>query len=853
MKRPPELLGVAVLLLSCVPVDAQAGIARYVNASDRSCGGHSPCYGTVQTGVNASQPGDSVQIQAGIYVEQVSIRDKNNTTAAGETARIVIQADPEAPVGSVILRGAVTRCADGHAIQIKRSRFVTIRGLVITGAGAQAIALVGADDPNQAIHIERNRIVGNGGSSCNGGITIAHAIDTLIVNNLIHGNGRDGIETVGAAGGPHDIIQNTIHGNGWSGISVGRNHRVLLANNAITGNGRASGTNGGRFGVTREAPPGASAATIQLLNNLICGNRLGEIDGPVLDATDSGNLTPSGTEGAGVTASAGCDSEATVYADVNGPDRLADTADDDFAPALDSPALDRGLDAGAVGLPASFTSLLEADFWADSARPEPGRPGGMARFDIGAVELALPDTQAPEVSFSQPADGAFVRGSVTVVAQASDDGGIASLGLRAGSQPLPATLVPTPPAASITAAAAWDTAALADGAHALTVMATDRAGNSASAQRVAMVDNTPPDTWITDGPVGTTLGPTAMFRFAGTDNVSAAGNLVFAWRADGGAFTAFSSAVSVTLDTLTAGLHTFEVKARDQAGNEDPTPARRTFSVTSLRVTITDPVDGATVPAGLLLVRGTLDAAGQEAGVSVNGMAAAVQGQVFAVQVSVTVDTTMLTATVTGLGGARASHGVSVAVVTSATPLAALTTLPFSGVAPMTVQFTLEGVAAASIALDAEGDGSVDFVGANLDGQRFTYTRPGLYIPTARITDAQGGQLTVTTAVVVETPAAVDQRFQALWNGFKARLAASDTSGALAYLSPAIRSQFGQVFQALAADLPGVAASLEDPVLVELLDDLAEAAVVRLEGVTPFLYFIYFRRDGLGRWLIEEM
>lgn len=32
-------------------------------------------------------------------------------------------------------------------------------------------------------------------------------------------------------------------------------------------------------------------------HNLLCGNRLGEINGPALDATDSGNLTPTGGEG----------------------------------------------------------------------------------------------------------------------------------------------------------------------------------------------------------------------------------------------------------------------------------------------------------------------------------------------------------------------------------------------------------------------------------------------------------------------------------------------------------------------------------------------------------------------------
>ena len=41
--------------------------------------------------------------------------------------------------------------------------------------------------------------------------------------------------------------------------------------------------------------------------------------------------------------------------------------------------------------------------------------------------------------------------------------------------------------------------------------------------------------------------------------------------------------------------------------------------------------------------------------------------------------------------------------------------------------------------------------------------------------------------------------------------------------------------------------------MVEQVDTLAETALVRQEGGTSYLYFVYFRRDSLGRWLIEEM
>ncbi len=389
---------------------SEAGIVRHVNRTDATCGGTSPCYGSIQAAVNAAQPGDTVQIQPGGYVEQVSVVAKNGS-ATNPAARIVIEADPSATPGSVVLRGAVTQCAAGHAIQIRQSRFVTIRGLTITGAGGAAIALAGGADRNLAVHIERSRIVGNGGTGCDGGITIgAGNIGTLIVNNLVLANGRNGIATVDGEGGPHTLVQNTIHGNGWNGVSATRSHVFLLINNAITGNGMHPGSTGGRVGVRRETAPLPLA--IVLRNNLICGNRLGEIAGPVLDGADGANLTPGGVEGPGVTASPGCDHPALVYRDLAGADHASGSLDDDPTPAPASPLIDRGLDPRTVLTP-DLNARFEADYFGESVRPAAGSAGGPPRFDIGAAE-ARRDGQPPAVVFQNPAVNAHLRGTVTV-------------------------------------------------------------------------------------------------------------------------------------------------------------------------------------------------------------------------------------------------------------------------------------------------------------------------------------------------------------------------------------------------------------------------------------------------------
>jgi hypothetical protein len=114
-------------------------------------------------------------------------------------------------------------------------------------------------------------------------------------------------------------------------------------------------------------------------------------------------------------------------------------------------------------------------------------------------------------------------------------------------------------------------------------------------------------------------------------------------------------------------------------------------------------------------------------------------------------------------------------------------------------------------------------------------------------------QTVITTVLEVEAGAAVVARLRTVWDSFKARLAAGDVVGALAYLSPGIQPKFEQIFLSLGANLPSAAGVLGTPLILEQIDDLAEAAVVRQEGGVARLYFIYFRRNALGQWLIEEM
>ena len=86
------------------------------------------------------------------------------------------------------------------------------------------------------------------------------------------------------------------------------------------------------------------------------------------------------------------------------------------------------------------------------------------------------------------------------------------------------------------------------------------------------VDTSPPDTTITSGPNGTIKNPAPAFAFASTEADS-----TFECRVDSGPYQLCGS--PHTTAHLADGSHTFSVRAIDPAGNADPTPASRSFTV----------------------------------------------------------------------------------------------------------------------------------------------------------------------------------------------------------------------------------------------------------------------------------
>jgi len=92
-----------------------------------------------------------------------------------------------------------------------------------------------------------------------------------------------------------------------------------------------------------------------------------------------------------------------------------------------------------------------------------------------------------------------------------------------------------------------------------------------------MPDTTPPDTSLTSTPPNPDTGTSPSFGFSGTDDATPPASLGFECRLDGAGFSPCTSPKSYT--GLSPGVHTFQVRAIDAAGNVDPTPASYTWTI----------------------------------------------------------------------------------------------------------------------------------------------------------------------------------------------------------------------------------------------------------------------------------
>lgn len=226
----------------------------------------------------------------------------------------------------------------------------------------------------------------------------------------------------------------------------------------------------------------------------------------------------------------------------------------DFHQQAGSPTIDAGVLDGFTG-----TGDFEGD-----ARSLEGNGVCPTAPDIGADEfVGSPiDCDPPETTIAGGPSGATSDPTPTFNLQSDEPSSTFECRIDSGSF----TSCTTP----------YTTASLADGAHTLEVRATDQAGNTDStpASRTFSVDTDPPETTITDAPKKKLKTKRKRVRVTIEFEADESGS--FECSLDGKPFTECSSPLTLR---VRKGRHTWSVRAIDEVGNADPTPARASFKV----------------------------------------------------------------------------------------------------------------------------------------------------------------------------------------------------------------------------------------------------------------------------------
>jgi hypothetical protein len=223
-------------------------------------------------------------------------------------------------------------------------------------------------------------------------------------------------------------------------------------------------------------------------------------------------------------------------------------------------ATDGSVDLSGLGLGA-HTIVVQATDLAGNV--------GSASYDwtiIPQAPPAAPSTPAlaPGSDSANPSDGVTNVNVPTFVGNAPAGN---TVNLYAGTTLLGTTTAQSDGSWSFTVGSVGSAVdSLTDGAYNITATDTDSNSNTsaASSALTIVIDTTRPTVNFTATPAGQTTDTAASFDFTGSDDATAAADLSLMYSLDGGAFTAASSPLSLT---VSLGAHTLVVQAADQAGN----------------------------------------------------------------------------------------------------------------------------------------------------------------------------------------------------------------------------------------------------------------------------------------------
>jgi hypothetical protein len=288
-------------------------------------------------------------------------------------------------------------------------------------------------------------------------------------------------------------------------------------------------------------------------------------------------------------------------------------------------------------------------------------------------------------------------------------------------------------------------------------------------------------------------------------------------------------------------------------------------SKTAVTLTVTDSVQQSGSQGATLLLRGAIQPASSGTlGVVVkgipplipgfgglDGIPGFVEGNQFVVSVPLEPPTATATLVAQDFAGTVATLAVALpAAEKTGKERKELRATHPAGLAPLTTGFTYStSPPAAHVALDADGDGTVDANDTTLKTFRYTYRQPGVYLPRLSVTDANGKVSSTIGVVHAADRKAMDARILPVWQGLKAALRAGDVEAACRFVHSDTRSNYQRMWKQLPADkLASIDAIMTDIHLAEVGPAGAQYSMLRPKDGKAYSFVVWFQLDQDGLW-----
>jgi len=222
MKKVKSLITVAMFLVSLVVISSVSAADIHVYSGQ-----------SIQSAINAANPGDTIYVHAGTYNENLTIKNKN-LTLIGDGASVTIidgsgSADNVIEVDGVVVNisGFTIRNGGNNGIYYRNGASGTISNNIITGNTNKGIHVFGS-----SVTVAHNTIANNNAE----GIYLYNCTNCVIDGNVIHDNDVIHAGILLNSCTTIEVANNNIYNEAY-GIFLWDSDNNTLYNNSIHDNG----------------------------------------------------------------------------------------------------------------------------------------------------------------------------------------------------------------------------------------------------------------------------------------------------------------------------------------------------------------------------------------------------------------------------------------------------------------------------------------------------------------------------------------------------------------------------------------------------------------------------------------